>query len=332
VGSHLALRCFSSLTGSFGFWFPRWLWVSIFTIPYALIVRNSGLSSTSGIMVDLTGNMNSRSFRRKKRLLGSRCGAKRVYPLRILLSSLSLVPMLFRFVTSLSLPVALSVSLGLGRLGSSLDKLASVCNGWRSPATGRYQSHPRISAFNHLGLSSSSSRSGVVPHRFSSSDPIGVVHGGGMHDRSNFQNSNFNRYRRRNLHWHPIQPRGPIGLLGPSAFRCFFCKALGHLELFCPSKKSFFGFPLASFPAFGSQAILVGNRNSPDHSTWFRSPMVSLSGGPPCFSCFEEFAREVLKNPNRHLSSTRRFLWVSLHQNPKLLPLRPLVGDLRFPS
>jgi hypothetical protein len=68
--------------------------------------------------VDLTGSMNSRSFRRKKRLLGSRCGAKRVYPTRILLSSLSLVPMLFRFVTSLSLPVALSVSLRLGRLCS----------------------------------------------------------------------------------------------------------------------------------------------------------------------------------------------------------------------
>jgi hypothetical protein len=86
------------------------------------------------------------------------------------------------------------------RLGSSPDKLASVCNGWRSPAAGRYQSRPRISAFNCLGLSSSSSRPGVVPHRFSSSDPIGVVHGGGMHDRSNFQNSNFNWYRRRNLH------------------------------------------------------------------------------------------------------------------------------------
>jgi hypothetical protein len=69
----------------------------------------------------------------------------------------------------------------------------------------------------------------------------------------------------------------------------------GHLELFCPSKKSSFGFPLASFPAFGSRAILVGNRKSPDHSTWFRSPAVSLIGGPPSYSCFEEFAREILK-------------------------------------
>jgi hypothetical protein len=94
-------------------------------------------------------------------------------------------------------------------------------------------------------------------------------------------------------------PFGLGGLLGCWARRpfavFFFCKALGHLELFCPSKKSSFGFPLASFPAFGSRAILVGNRNSPDHSTWFRSPVVSLSGGPPYFSCFEEFAREVLK-------------------------------------
>jgi hypothetical protein len=39
----------------------------------------------------------------------------------------------------------------------------------------------------------------------------------------------------------------------------------------------------------------VGNQNSPDHSTWFRTPVVSLIGGPPIFSCFEEFAREVLK-------------------------------------
>jgi hypothetical protein len=40
---------------------------------------------------------------------------------------------------------------------------------------------------------------------------------------------------------------------------------------------------------------LVGNQNSPDHSTWFRTPVVSLIGGPTIFSCFEEFAREVLK-------------------------------------
>jgi hypothetical protein len=100
------------------FRFPRWLWVFIFTISDALIARNSGLSSTFGIMVALTGNMNSRIFRMKKRHLGSRFGARRVYLLRILLSSLSLVPMLFRFVTTLSLPVALSVRLGLERLCS----------------------------------------------------------------------------------------------------------------------------------------------------------------------------------------------------------------------
>jgi hypothetical protein len=111
-------------------------------------------------------------------------------------------------------------------------------------------------------------------------DPIGVVHFGGIHDRSKFQNSNFNWSRPRNLQWRPVRVQGPAGPLGPPAFRCHFCKVRGHLELFCPSKKSSFGFPLASFRAFGSRAILVGNKKSPDHSTWFRSPAVSLIGGP----------------------------------------------------
>jgi hypothetical protein len=51
---------------------------------------------------------------------------KRVYPLRILLSSLSLAPMLFRFVTTLSLPVALSVSFRLERLCSDVWVLPLV--------------------------------------------------------------------------------------------------------------------------------------------------------------------------------------------------------------
>jgi hypothetical protein len=66
------------------------------------------------------------------------------------------------------------------------------------------------------------------------------------------------------------------------------------LELFCPSKKSSFGFPLTSFPAFESQASLVGKLKFLDHSSWFRFPAEPLIGGPPSYSCFEEFARVVL--------------------------------------
>jgi hypothetical protein len=181
------------------------------------------------------------------------------------------------------------------RMGSPSHNLALVRSDRRLPAGGLHQTCLRISAFNRLGLPSSSSRRRAVSPWFSSSDPIGKVHGGGIHDRSKFQNLNFNRSRPRNLHWRLVSARGPVGLLGPSAFRCHFCKERGHLELFCPSKKSSFGFPLASFPAFGSRAILVGNRKSLDHSPWFRSPVVSLTGGPPSYSCFEEFAWEVLK-------------------------------------
>jgi hypothetical protein len=188
-------------------------------------------------------------------------------------------------------------------LGSPPGNLAPVRSDKKLPAGGFHQSRLRTSAFNRLGLPSSSSRRRAVSPWFSSSAPIGEVHGGGTHDRSNFQNSNFNRSRPRNLHWRPVRAQGPVGLLGPSTFHCHFCKVRGHLELFCPSKKSPFGFPLASFLAFGSRAILVGNRKSPDHSTWFRSTAMSMTGGPPSYNCFEEFTREVLKNPNRHLSS-----------------------------
>jgi hypothetical protein len=123
-----------------------------------------------------------------------------------------------------------------GRLGPSPGNMASVCNDWRFPTGGRYQSRTRISAFNRLGLLSSSSRPSAVPHRFSSSDPIGEVHGGGMHVRSNFQNSNFNRYRRRNLHWCPVRPQGPVGLMGPSAFCCFFVRRSVTWSFFVPQR------------------------------------------------------------------------------------------------
>jgi hypothetical protein len=136
----------------------------------------------------------------------------------------------------------------------------------------------------------------IVPHRGASSSVIypdfnGGVHGSGLRGRSNFQNSNSDWTRPRNLQWRPIWKRGPIGPLGPSAFLCQFCKAKGHLELFCPLKKSSFGFPLISFPSFEGRASLVGKLKFLDHSSWFRSPAEPLIGGPPSYRCFEEFAR-----------------------------------------
>jgi hypothetical protein len=67
-------------------------------------------------------------------------------------------------------------------------------------------------------------------------------------------------------------PFGNGGLLGPPAFRCHFCKVRGHLELFCPSKKSSFGFPLTLFPAFGSRANLVGKLKFPATVPGFAPP------------------------------------------------------------
>jgi hypothetical protein len=112
------------------------------------------------------------------------------------------------------------------RLGSPPSNLAPVRSVWRFPAGGLHQTRLRISTFNRLGLSSSSSRRRAVSPRFSSYDPIGEVHGSGIHDRSNFQNSNFNRSRLRNLHWRPVRARGSVGLLGPSF--------LGSLRLVSP--------------------------------------------------------------------------------------------------
>jgi hypothetical protein len=181
---------------------------------------------------------------------------------------------------------------------------AQVRSNWR-PLAGLLRPRPRISVFNRLnflamGTWPSSSRRRVGSPRFSGSNPTCAVLGGGIPDRSKFQNLNSNWSRPRNLQWRPMRARGPVGLLGPPTLSYHFCKGRGHLDLFCPNKKTSFGSPLASFPAFGSRAILVGNQNSPDHNSWFRTPVVSLNGGPPKFSCFEEFAREVLKNPNRH--------------------------------
>jgi hypothetical protein len=132
--------------------------------------------------------------------------------------------------------------------------------------------------------------------RFLDPNSSGVALGGGIPNRSKFQISNSSWSRPRNLQWRPVRARGPVGLPGPPTLSCHFCKGRGHLDFFCPSKYTSFGSSLTSFPAFGSRAFLVGNQNSPDHSTWFRTPVASLISGPPIFSCFEEFAREVLKN------------------------------------
>jgi hypothetical protein len=184
-----------------------------------------------------------------------------------------------------------------------------ICNKKKFSGGVEHLARIRISAFNRLV--SPIRRAGppripkfkpapmIVPRRGDSSwvlylDLNGDVHGGGLRGRSNFQNSNSNWTRPRNLQWRPIRKRGPAGPLGPPAFRCHFCKVRGHLELFCPSKKSSFGFPLTSFPAFESRASLVGKLKFLDHSSWFRFPVEPLIDGPPSYSCFEEFARVVL--------------------------------------
>jgi hypothetical protein len=178
------------------------------------------------------------------------------------------------------------------RLNPPFHNHAQVRSNWRSLAGPRPR--PRVSVFNRLNFPAlgswpSSSKGRIGSPRFLGSNSSGVVLGGGIPNRPKFQISNSSWSRPRNLQWRPVRARGPVGLLGPSSLSCHFCKGWGHLDLFCPNKKTSFGSPLTSFPAFGSRAILVGNQNSPDHSTWFRTPVVSLIGGPPKFSCFEEF-------------------------------------------
>jgi hypothetical protein len=66
------------------------------------------------------------------------------------------------------------------------------------------------------------------------------------------------------------------------------------MKLFCHLKKPSFGFPLNLFPSFESRSNLARKLKFLDYSYWFRSPTEPLTGGPPKFGCFEEFARAVL--------------------------------------
>jgi hypothetical protein len=194
------------------------------------------------------------------------------------------------------------------RLGSSLSN-SEFQGSW-------YSSSPRRLGPRGLRIPSIAKIKPIpmnVPRRGASSSVIysglnGGVHGSGLRGRSNLQNSNSDLTRPRNLQCRPIRKRGPVGPsfgpsgacrlrspgVGPSAFLCHFCKAKGHLELFCHLKKTNFGFPLISFPSFESRTNSVGKLKFLDHNSWFRSPAEPLIGGPPKYGCFEEFAWVVL--------------------------------------
>jgi hypothetical protein len=76
------------------------------------------------------------------------------------------------------------------------------------------------------------------------------------------------------------------------------------LELFCQLKKQRFDFSFKSFPSFESLSNSTGKFNHLVYSTWFHSPLGPLAGGPPSFSCFEEFARALLKKPEEAPSAS----------------------------
>jgi hypothetical protein len=190
---------------------------------------------------------------------------------------------------------------------------------------------PRTSVFNRLGFPfgaqgprspATSSTSGASPrdlHR-GIAPPAGFPRLNGCRtgrgcrgcgdcsfsNSKSISNSTVRRPWSRRLQWRPILRNGPLrpGLeLGrmdlsgsaSSAFLCLFCKARGHLELFCKRKKSEFGFPLSSFPSFESFCPLEGSPRLLDFGSWFRSSSRSLTGGtPPSFASFGEFAEAVL--------------------------------------
>jgi hypothetical protein len=197
---------------------------------------------------------------------------------------------------------------------------------------------PRTSVFNRLGFpfgargprspanSSTSGASSRDLHRESahaagSPRPNGCRNGRGCRgcddcffsNSKSISNSSVGRHWPRRLQWRPILRNGPLRPeLGPgrtdlsgsatSALFCLFCKARGHLELFCKRKKSEFGFPLSSFPSFESICPLEGSLRPLDFGSWFRSSPRPLTGGtPPSFASFGEFAEAVslLKKPEQ---------------------------------
>jgi hypothetical protein len=220
----------------------------------------------------------------------------------------------------------------------------------------------RISVFKRLGSSARYSRfqgsrnfinaknsaipMNVLPRRTFSTVSYSSLNGGmisrGHRGCAVHQDLNLNIPRPRNLQWRPILRNGPFASgpgpsaldisvssgssgVGPSAFRCHFCKVKGHLELFCNLKKTNFGFPLSSFPSFERRSNLEGTLKFLDYSSWFSPLLGSLTPGPPKFGCFEEFIRAVLlkKSEQTPIASLELSLGVT-SPKPQTAPL-PLV-------
>jgi hypothetical protein len=227
---------------------------------------------------------------------------------------------------------------------------------------------PRISVFNRLGSSSGARGSRFPVTASSSGAPSRDLHrrlvpsvglprlnrsmiGRGRQgcDDCSFSisNSTAGLLRTRRLHWRPILRNGPLrpgpGLSPPtlgradlsgsvsSEFLCQFCKARGHLELFCNRKKSEFGFPLSSFPSFESNCLLEGSSHLLDFGSLFCPSPGSLTGGtPPTFACFGEFARAVLLKIYEQAPETS--LELSLGVTSPKPQTAPLLLALRRPS
>jgi hypothetical protein len=77
----------------------------------------------------------------------------------------------------------------------------------------------------------------------------------------------------------------------------------------------------------------VGKLKFLDHSSWFRSPAEPLIGGPPSYSCFEEFARVVLlkKSKTTPLQSLTLSLGVT-SSKPQTAPSWPIGWRSSLPS
>ena len=195
--------------------------------------------------------------------------------------------------------------------GKLIAPRTSVFNGLGSPSGAGGPRFPPPSSTS--GASSRDLHRGIAPP-VGFPRPNGCRTGRGCRGRDDcsfsnsklISNSTVGRPWSRRLQWRPILRNGPLRPgLGPgrmdlsgsvtSALLCLFCKARGHLELFCKRKKSEFGFPLSSFPSFESICLLEGSPCLLDFGSWFRPTSGSLTvGAPPTFACFGEFARAVL--------------------------------------